>query len=188
MIIIGIGANLTSPRYGAPRATCGAALESFANTGLTITARSRWYESAPVPISDQPWFVNAVVQIKAAPSPEKLIKLLLETEIKFGRSRGKKNAPRILDLDLIAYNKLVLSLDSNDSPALNIPHPRLQDRAFVLMPLNDIAPDWQHPVESLNIKKMIARLPKGQQTRPLDDASGVFGTEWKSKKNLKKII
>ena len=179
LILIGIGANLNSPRFGEPRSTCGAALEFLAKAGLLITARSRWYKSAPVPISDQPWFINAVVQVKAAPTPQKLMELLLHTEKNLGRSRSEVNAPRILDLDLIAYNKLILSLKNSDAPALNIPHPRLQDRAFVLIPLNDIAPNWRHPVENLKIDEMIARLPKGQQTKPLLDANGVFGTEWR---------
>ena len=75
MILIGIGANLPSPRHGPPRATCGAALESLEKAGLTIAARSRWYKSAPVPVSDQPWFVNAVAQIKTAMPPEDLMGL-----------------------------------------------------------------------------------------------------------------
>ena len=180
LILIGIGANLNSPSYGEPRSTCGAALEFLTKAGLLITARSRWYKSAPVPVSDQPWFINAVIQVKAAPKPEKLMELLLYTEKNFGRSRSEVNEPRVLDLDLIAYNKLILSLDNSDAPNLNIPHPRLQDRAFVLMPLNDIAPNWRHPVKNLNLDEMIACLPQGQQTEPLLDANGVFGTEWKS--------
>lgn len=178
MILIGIGANLTSTRFGEPRTTCGAALESLTKEGLLITARSRWYKSSPVPESDQPWFINAVIQVKTTTAPEKLMELLLQIENNFGRSRSKKNAPRILDLDLIAYNKLVLSLKNKDAPPLDIPHPRLQERAFVLLPIYDIAPNWCHPEKNLKLKEMISKLPKKQKTKPLADANGAFGTEW----------
>jgi 2-amino-4-hydroxy-6-hydroxymethyldihydropteridine diphosphokinase len=179
LILIGIGANLTSPIFGKPRTTCGAALESLTKEGLLITARSSWYKSAPVPDSDQPWFINAVVQVKTKIVPEKLMKLLLQIESNFGRSRNKKNAPRTLDLDLIAYNKLILSLKNKNTPALNIPHPRLSERAFVLLPIYDIAPNWRHPAENLSLKEMISKLPKEQITEHLADANGAFGTEWK---------
>ncbi|MEE2698868.1 MAG: 2-amino-4-hydroxy-6-hydroxymethyldihydropteridine diphosphokinase [Pseudomonadota bacterium] len=180
MILIGIGSNMVSPQYGAPRTTCGAALEALNEFGIIITDRSRWYKSAPVPISDQPWFINAVIKVKSKHSPEKLMELLLRIEKRFGRIRGEKNAPRILDLDIIAYNKLVLSINNSNLPALELPHPKLQDRAFVLKPLCDIAPEWRHPIKSLSPNEMIARLPQGQQTELLVDATGIYGTEWKS--------
>ena len=179
MILIGIGANLTSQIYGKPRNTCGAALEALSKTGLLIKARSRWYKSAPVPISNQPWFINAVIQVGSAPPPDKLMELLLKIESDFGRIRGKVNAPRTLDLDLIAYNKLVLSSKNKQVPALDVPHPRLQDRAFVLFPIFDIAPGWQHPLTNLNLTEMITQLPKGQKTKPMADANGFLGTEWR---------
>jgi 2-amino-4-hydroxy-6-hydroxymethyldihydropteridine diphosphokinase len=183
LILIGIGANLPSPRHGPPRATCGAALEALGEAGVIIAARSRWYTSAPVPVSDQPWFVNAVAQVKTALDPVSLMELLLRTEEALGRERSVPNAPRILDLDLIAYGEMVL--DGQDggtgAPALQIPHPRLFERAFVLLPLRDIAPDWRHPVLNLNVASMIAGLPQGQQTDPMADAGGVFGTEWRDK-------
>ncbi len=184
MILIGIGANLASPRHGEPRATCGAALESLAEAGLLIAGRSRWYKSAPVPVSEQPWFVNAVVQVKTALTPEELMGLLLQTEEDFGRKRAEANAPRILDLDLLAFGELVLTMEEWGAPALYVPHPRLQDRAFVLLPLRDVAPDWRHPVEDLRVDDMIRHLPEGQKTEPMNDAGGVFGTEWREKNLL----
>ena len=161
MIIIGIGANLTSPRYGAPRATCGAALESFAKTGLTIIARSRWYESAPVPISDQPWFVNGVVTVSTTLSPQALLDLLHNIEHSFGRVRRVRNEARILDLDLIAYDDLVIE---GEEGAI-LPHPRMHQRAFVLLPLVELAPDWVHPVLKTPIEKLVSALPKDQEIR-----------------------
>ena len=182
MILIGLGANLPSPRHGELRATCGAALESLTEAGLLIVGRSRWYKSAPVPVSDQPWFVNAVVQVKTALTPENLMGLLGQTEEDFGRVRDKPNAPRILDLDLLAYGEIVLSREEKGAPALHVPHPRMTDRAFVLLPLRDVAPGWRHPVENLTVDEMIFHLSEGQQTEPMIDAGGVFGTEWRDKK------
>ena len=128
---------------------------------------------------NQPWFINAVIQVESVLAPEKLMKLLLKTEKEFGRIRGKINDPRVLDLDLIAYDKLAFSTKNKGAPALDIPHPRLQDRAFVLLPIKDVAPNWCHPVKNLNLKEMISRLPKEQKTLPLADANGFFGTEWR---------
>ena len=102
MILIGVGANLPSPRHGPPRATCGAALANLAEDELSIAQRSQWYKSAPVPVSEKPWFVNAVVQVQTALDPTSLLGLLLKTEESFGHRRGELNAPRILDLDLLA--------------------------------------------------------------------------------------
>jgi 2-amino-4-hydroxy-6-hydroxymethyldihydropteridine diphosphokinase len=191
LIFIGIGANLTSPEYGDPRATCGAALAALvaprAAGGITIAQRSQWYKSAPVPASDQPWFVNAVVLVKTALDPDRLIDLLLQTEQSFGRHRAEKNDPRILDLDLLAYGEMVIGGegpgDVGGTPNPTVPHPRLHERAFVLLPLRDIAPDWRHPVLDLGIHAMIEALPPGQQTEVMADAGGAYGSEWHKSKN-----
>ena len=189
MILIGIGANLPSPRYGEPRATCGAALAAMAEAELSIAHRSRWYKSAPVPISDQPWFINGVVRVKTALPPEALMALLLEIEETFGRSRNLANEPRILDLDLLAYGELTLEANPEGEAkmsvgALQLPHPRLHERAFVLLPLMDIAPGWRHPATGQSIEDLIAMLPPGQQTEAIADAAGAFGTEWREKTTL----
>ena len=181
MILIGIGANLASSVYGEPRATCGAALAALAapeakGGGLTIAQRSQWYKSAPVPDSDQPWFVNAVVRVRTALDPDRLIALLLQTEQSFGRRRAGKNAPRILDLDLLAYGETVIG---GEAAKTTVPHPRLHERAFVLLPLRDVAPDWHHPVSGLGIHALIEALTPGQQTEVMADAGGAYGTEWR---------
>ncbi len=186
MILIGIGANLPSPRYGEPRATCGAALSALAEAPLSITARSRWYKSAPVPASDQPWFINGVIHIKTALDPEALMALLLETEKAFGRERAERNEARVLDLDLLAFGDKACEPPQGESEsgeagagALHLPHPRLHERAFVLLPLLDIAPNWRHPVSGQSVRDMIEALPPGQKTEAIPDAGGVFGTEWR---------
>lgn len=183
MILVGIGANLPSPKFGEPRATCGAALAALNEAGLSIAVRSRWYKSAPVPASDQPWFINGVIRVKTALEPKTLMTLLLQTEESFGRSRNQPNEPRILDLDLLAYGELTLNEEGQENGdvetlSLQLPHPRLHERAFVLLPLLDVAPGWRHPVTDQSVEEMIAELPSGHQTEALADTGGLFGTEW----------
>jgi len=180
MILIGIGANLPHPRCGPPRATCGAALMALAAVpGVAVAGRSRWYRSAPVPASDQPWFVNAVARLGTALDPAALMALLVATEEAFGRRRGAANAARTLDLDLLAYGELVCGETGQPPrPALTLPHPRLHERAFVLLPLRDVAPAWRHPVTGIDVKAMIAALPPGRTAEAIADAAGAFGSEW----------
>ena len=162
-VLIGLGANLPSPEHGPPVQTLEAAVAALAARGLRIRARSRWWESAPVPISDQPWFVNGVVEIETALAPAALLAVLHEVEAGFGRLRSVPNAPRILDLDLLAYGALVR--EGPEPPLL--PHPRMADRAFVVYPLREIAPGWRHPAMGLGVDELIARLPADQIVRPL---------------------
>ena len=106
MILIGIGANLPSPRHGQPRETCEAALDAMAGAGIGITGRSRWYRSAPVPEPSQPWYVNGVAHVKTALTPAPLMAALRGIETDFGRTRGQANEARILDLDILAYGDI----------------------------------------------------------------------------------
>ena len=161
-ILIGLGANLPSPQHGPPVATLEAAVAALAARGLAIRARSRWWESAPVPLSDQPWYVNGVLEVETALGPEALLALLHEVEADFGRHRSVPNAPRILDLDLLAYGGLVRT---GPQPPL-LPHPRMAERAFVLHPLADIRPDWRHPASGLSLAALVARLAPEQVVRP----------------------
>lgn len=156
MIIIGIGGNLDS-RFGGPRESCAAALVALAAHGLRPLRQSRFWRSAPVPISDQPWFVNAVAAVDCDLPPHGLLAVLADIEESFGRRRSVANAARTLDLDLLDYRGWLLETDR-----LTLPHPRLHDRAFVLLPLADIAPDWRHPRSHTRLPDLIARLPPGQ--------------------------
>ncbi len=142
MILVGIGANLPHPCHGSPRETCEAALAALGRRGVTVLGRSRWFKSAPVPPSDQPWYVNGVAALQTALSPDGLLKILHQVEESFGRVRRVRNEARVLDLDLLAYGELVSA--PGESPEL--PHPRLTERAFVILPLADLAPAWRHPV------------------------------------------
>jgi len=176
MILVGLGANLDSDVYGPPRATCGAALDRLAAGGIVIEARARWYRTAPVPISEQPWYVNGVVRVATALGPEALLQRLLDVEAAFGRRRGERNAPRTIDLDLLAHGDHVL--DAAGPHAARIPHPRMTERAFVLLPLAEVAPDWRHPVSGDAVADLITRLPADQTAEPMADADGLHGTEW----------
>jgi 2-amino-4-hydroxy-6-hydroxymethyldihydropteridine diphosphokinase len=162
MILIGLGANLPSADFGPPAKTLEAAIAAIAATGIKVAARSPFYESAPVPESEQPWFVNSVIRVETALKPGPLLKVLLGIERQFGRQRSVPNAPRTLDLDLLAHGAVVTGADA--CPIL--PHPRMHLRAFVLLPLAEIAPNWRHPGEQTPLRALIARLPVGQTARP----------------------
>ncbi len=162
MILLGLGANLPSPA-GPPLATLAAALAALEAEGVTILARSRWYKTAPVPVSDQPWFVNGVVKVATGLGPTALLAVLQKIERSFGRNRGVRNAARTIDLDILDYDGRIEA-----HPGLVLPHPRLHERAFVLLPLAEIAPDWRHPSLGRSVSELIAALPQGQSAQPID--------------------
>jgi len=164
MILIALGANLPSPQHGTPRQTCEAALVALAAGGVRVLRRSRWYRSDPVPPSGQPSFVNGVAEVATDLSPADLLALLHRIEKKFGRTRRQRNEARLIDLDLLAYGDRVSA--AGEVP--EIPHPRLAERAFVLLPLAELAPDWRHPVSGQRAADMAACLPPGQVAEPLD--------------------
>jgi len=176
VILIGLGGNLPSAPFGRPRATCGAALEILEAHGIAVQACSRWFESAPVPMSDQPWFVNGVAAVETSLDAPALVAEVLEIEAELGRRRTVPNAARTIDIDLIAYHDLVL--DNAGPGSVTIPHPRMHERAFVLRPLADIAPDWRHPVSGAALADLLRALPADQICRPMPDAAGLYGTEW----------
>ena len=182
MIFLGIGANLPSERYGAPRATCGAALEHIEKSGISLISRAPWYESAPVPASDQPWYVNGVIEVTTSLPPNTLMQDLLRIEAALGRLRGLANAPRTVDLDILAYGEMVLEPTESDPLQLHIPHPRMHERSFVINPLYDISPNWVHPRTGRTISDLKVDLSGAQITRQMTDADGLFGTEWPGEK------
>lgn len=161
MILIGLGANLPSARFGPPRATLEAALDALSRAGVRIAQVSAWYESAPVPPSDQPNYVNAVASIETDLDPGPLLDLMHAVEADFGRARGAPNAARSIDLDLLDWNGAV----RENWPVL--PHPRMATRAFVLRPLADVAPGWRHPVNGLAVADLLARAPDRANVVPM---------------------
>lgn len=158
MILVALGSNLPHPLHGAPRQVCEAALARLAEEGVPVRRRSSWYASAPVPASDQPWFVNGVADVAFEGGPAALLARLHEVERAFGRERTCRNAARVLDIDLLDFDGVVTGPDA----ALRLPHPRLQDRGFVLLPLREVAPGWRHPVSGRSVDDLIRDLPPGQ--------------------------
>jgi 2-amino-4-hydroxy-6-hydroxymethyldihydropteridine diphosphokinase len=154
MILLGLGANLPHPRHGAPRATLEAALAALAGRGVATIARSGWWRSAPVPAADQPWFVNGVAALATTLDARALLAVLHAVERGFGRVRSAPNAARTLDLDLLDYDGAIVA-----ERGLALPHPRLHERGFVLLPLREVAPDWRHPATGAGIGELIAALP-----------------------------
>lgn len=163
LILIGIGANLPSA-FGSPLQTCMAAVESLGEFGVCVSRRSRWYKTAPLPVSDQPWFINGVAAVECDLDPEALLQALHTVEHGFGRERSGIGAARCLDLDLLDYHGVLR--DGGAPPEL--PHPRLADRAFVLLPLAEVAPAWVHPRSGETIAGLIAALDPGQIAEAMD--------------------
>jgi 2-amino-4-hydroxy-6-hydroxymethyldihydropteridine diphosphokinase len=118
---------------------------------IDIKAKSQVYETPPWGIEDQPKFLNQVVKAKTYLEPEQLLKHLKRLELALGRKESIPNGPRLIDIDILFFDDLVLN-----TPALVIPHPRLHERGFVLLPLMDIAPDLVHPVIKKSVREMAA--------------------------------
>ena len=159
MIILGLGANLPGIYKSPEDALKASAQELSSIKEITVVKASSVWLSAPVPVSEQPWFANAVCSIKTDLDPETLLEVLHKTEEAFGRIRTVKNAPRELDIDLLSYNNKI----RHDRPL--IPHPRMHQRAFVLYPLQEIAPKWVHPVLKKSVSELIEKIPAGQEIR-----------------------
>jgi 2-amino-4-hydroxy-6-hydroxymethyldihydropteridine diphosphokinase len=162
LILIGIGGNLDSLRWGPPRETLTAALAALETEGVAITVCSAWYRSEPVPRSNQPWFVNAVAAVETGLGAGDLLALMQKVEMLFGRVRSVRNAARIVDLDLLDHRGRVM-----DTAELVLPHPRLHQRRFVLEPLAEIAPGWRHPLLGQTARQLLARLAADQPVERL---------------------
>ena len=151
---IALGSNLSS-RFGAPADNLREAIHRLDDLG-TVTAVSRFHETEPVGFTQQPRFLNAVALLETDIRPLDLLRGLLAIEHSMGRDRAKSppKGPRIIDLDLLLYGSLVL-----DDAALTLPHPALHERRFVLVPLAEVAPNWQHPTLELSILQLLQALP-----------------------------
>ena len=130
-VLLGLGGNV-----GDPAATIAAALARLEDAGVAILARSSLYRTAPWGKTDQPSFVNACAVARTDLHPRALLDRILTVESDLGRRRGERWGPRTIDIDILDYDGLAL-----DEPGLTLPHPRLTERGFVLIPLAEIAPD-----------------------------------------------
>ena len=158
-IYIALGANLEHPVYGPPRRVLETALAELARKGVVVGRVSPWYRTAPVPASDQPWYVNAVAEVATDLGADALLARMHEVEDVFGRVRTVPNAARLIDLDLLDFHG---EIAAGGPGRAVLPHPRMESRAFVLRPLADLAPDWRHPRTGVTISTLLAALPADQ--------------------------
>lgn len=161
---IGLGSNL-----GNRRAHLRGALREMARLGR-LRAVSPLYETEPVGMLEQPPFLNAAARLETALGARELLDALLDIEAGHGRVRGEKSEPRTLDLDLLLYGDEMIR-----EPGLEVPHPRLHERRFVLEPLAAIAPAWRHPLLGVEVAELCARLGERPAVVEVEGASWAAG-------------
>lgn len=160
VVYLGLGSN------------CGDRLQNLRaaaqrlHTEITLTRVSSVYETEPVGHTEQPWFLNAVLEGFTELDPELLLRFALDVERTLGRVRSFPNAPRIIDIDILLYGELQIT-----TPALTVPHPRLTERGFTLCPLTEIAPHLAHPVTGQTMEGILAAATGLEETRHFADQS-----------------
>ncbi len=178
-VLVAFGANMPSA-FGPPRETLEEALRRLTSRAVRPLAVARWRRSPAFPPGSGPDYVNGAALMETELTPVALLALLHEVEASLGRERRARWAARVCDLDLIASGDAVLPdaetlralmtlgpEHAGAAPAperLILPHPRMQERAFVLAPLADIAPDWRHPLTGRSVSEMLAALPEAART------------------------
>ena len=162
MIFIALGANLPFAA-AAPEQTLRTSLRLLSDNGAKVVSVSRFFMTPSWPDPSDPPYVNAAAMVATSLAPGALMGLMHDIENRLGRVRGKRNAPRCLDLDLLDYGGQV------DLGPPILPHPRIENRGFVLIPLADIAPGWVHPVSGRKVRELIGALSGAERdaVRPL---------------------
>ena len=158
MIFLALGSNLSSS-FGDRFKNINLAISYLEGYEIQIVKKSNFYETYSYPNKKNPKFINIVISIKTYLSPVDLMSVLLFIEVKLERKRNKKNDPRTCDIDIIDYNNQVLDFKYKNLN-ITVPHKELIFRNFVLLPLQEISPEWKHPVTKENISTLINKLPE----------------------------
>jgi len=153
-VYLSVGSNL-----GDRDENLRAAIAKLAEIG-NVVAVSSFYETEPVDVVLQPWFLNCVVKLDTEKMPRQLISAILSLEQSMGRQRRRSKGPRTIDIDVLLFGSSIIEV-----PSLTVPHPRLHERRFVLEPLAEIAPDVRHPVFKRTMRELRDALPAGQTVR-----------------------
>jgi 2-amino-4-hydroxy-6-hydroxymethyldihydropteridine diphosphokinase len=159
-IYLSLGANIGDRAQNIARA-----IDALASRGVRVTRQSSLYETEPVDMHSDDWFLNCVVGAETALAPEQLIGALLEIERSLGRERRILHGSRTIDIDILLFGSSLVR-----TPDLEIPHPRMADRRFVLVPLAEIAPGAQHPVFKKTIAELLAETADRSEVRPWHSA------------------
>jgi 2-amino-4-hydroxy-6-hydroxymethyldihydropteridine diphosphokinase len=158
-VIIGFGSN-----QGESMHICRKAIETLGiRPKIEVVRVSSFYRTKPVGPIEQQWFINGVVECLTELEPEELLKMLMGIEADFGRIRSSKWGPRTLDLDILFYGDRLISL-----PHLEVPHPRIQERLFVLMPLAEIAPSLVHPGCGSSVQDLLTHFLRSQHDQQVE--------------------
>ncbi len=147
-VYISIGSNL-----GDREDNCRKAIKFLKENGIAVKKQSSMHETEPWGVKAQPKFINMAIEVETDKKPEELLRVLEEIEKEIGRTETVKWGPRVIDLDILFYDDLILKI-----PGIEIPHPLLHEREFVLKPLCEIAPNKKHPITGKTVKEMIENL------------------------------
>jgi 2-amino-4-hydroxy-6-hydroxymethyldihydropteridine diphosphokinase len=156
IIYLSLGSNLGDRQENLSRAR-----DHLAAAGIRVLRASSVYETAPRDVPGQPWFLNQVIEAESTLLPRQLLSRLKKIEREMGRKRTVAKGPRVIDLDIVFFGESVISM-----PDLEIPHPRMMERRFVLEPLVELAPELRHPVLNRSVREMLAGVAD-QQVRIL---------------------